>query len=54
MNEVTWGGNALKFDAVVCLRMIRTRQLKIEDKVNLLPLLIIRSINKLVRFFEIC
>jgi hypothetical protein len=38
MDGVTCGGNALKFYAIVWLRMIRIGLLKIEDKVNLLSI----------------
>ncbi|KAK7837899.1 hypothetical protein CFP56_020619 [Quercus suber] len=48
-DEVTCGGNALKFYAVDD----NNRLLKIEDKVNLLLLLIIRSVNKLARSYKV-
>ena len=49
MDNVTCGGNAMKFYVVLWLRMIRTWLFQIEDKVNLLSLLIIRGTNKLAR-----
>lgn len=36
MDEVTSGGNALKFYAALRLRMMRKRLFKVEDKVNIL------------------
>lgn len=51
--EVTCGGNALKFYSAVRLRMIRTGLLKTEDKVNLLILLLTGILNKLLGHIQL-
>lgn len=45
VGEDTCGGNALKFYSAVRLRMVKTGLLKTEDKVQLLRLLLMRSLR---------
>ena len=44
LDEVTCGGNALRFYAAVRLRIMRTGLLKTEDKVNLRGYVLFREI----------